>query len=279
MKREKKYKHICKHCNKEYLGADTKGNCCYVCKEKIICKWCKLPQAKGWSLYRDKNPGACFKCYQKLNKGKTRKETIHKDYICPTKGKTYKEIYGTDTPQCGYQKGDKNIAKNVEIRKKLSTAVKKSYTPELRRVRSEQTKQNFLNGMHFGVLKQKDSYGNKYRSKLEANLSDILIEHNIKFNFEGKTNRIKLFDGSVKVVDFIVDNLLIEVTGFAYKKWQDDFIEKIIKLRKTTDKKILILTYDDKVKIIRHRLKKYKNIFIDCVDKPEKYITIIKKEK
>jgi 6-pyruvoyltetrahydropterin/6-carboxytetrahydropterin synthase len=41
-----------------------------------------------------------------------------------TKGKTYLGIYGTSMPKVGYQHGEKNIAKDPEIAKKISTALK-----------------------------------------------------------------------------------------------------------------------------------------------------------
>jgi len=41
----------------------------------------------------------------------------------PTRGKTFMQIYGTDSPTCGFQKGDKNISKRSEVRKKISAAI------------------------------------------------------------------------------------------------------------------------------------------------------------
>lgn len=44
-----------------------------------------------------------------------------------TKGKTYRQIYGTSTPTCGYQRGGANIACRQDIRKKLSEHTKKMW--------------------------------------------------------------------------------------------------------------------------------------------------------
>lgn len=41
----------------------------------------------------------------------------------PTRGKTFMEIYGTDSPACGFQTGDSNVAKRPEIRRKISAAI------------------------------------------------------------------------------------------------------------------------------------------------------------
>lgn len=42
------------------------------------------------------------------------------------KGKTYKEIYGTDEPGCGFKSGDENAAKRPEVRKKISEYASKN---------------------------------------------------------------------------------------------------------------------------------------------------------
>jgi len=44
-----------------------------------------------------------------------------------SKGKTYKEIYGTNKPKCGFRSGEENVAKKSEIRKKISNSIKQSY--------------------------------------------------------------------------------------------------------------------------------------------------------
>lgn len=48
-------------------------------------------------------------------------------YESPLKGKTYKEIYGDEPVKCGFKKGEENIAKDPEIRKKISEGVIRSY--------------------------------------------------------------------------------------------------------------------------------------------------------
>ena len=118
--KEKKYTKICKICNSEFKAADVKASICPECYNPRLCK-CGCNKIL-------KTPGMFY----------------HQGY--KTKGKTYKEIYGTDTPKCGFRKGDENQAKKSEIKIKISEGVKKSYTVELRKLRSLQAKQskNFL---------------------------------------------------------------------------------------------------------------------------------------
>ncbi len=62
-------------------------------------------------------------------------------WVNPIEGKSYQQIYGTSNPKCGFKKGEGNVAKRPEVRKKISKGVTKSYTPELRAKRARQ----FLN--------------------------------------------------------------------------------------------------------------------------------------
>jgi hypothetical protein len=273
--KERKYKHICKFCNKEYLGADIKGNRCYECRENIVCRNCNKKVAYGWSIHRKVEPGVCSRCFQKLNKGKSRKETIGITYKSTTKGKNYLQIYGTSTPLNGFKKGDLNTAKRVDVRAKISKGVSLSYTQELRNKRGLQTRKNLLNGMHWGSAKWDNGRGEKFRSKLEVYISNLLYNNKIDYKYEGSCNRILLEDGSIKVVDFIVDNIIIEVTGFAYKKWQDDFLNKIKKLSKVTTKNILILTYSKYVDIIYNELLQY-NVNVKGIEDSVGIISFIK---
>jgi hypothetical protein len=147
---------------------------------------------------------------------------------------------------CGFKKGENNIAKNIYIKKLISDNVKLSYTPELRKKRSiQRSKMN--QEKNFGELKYKNSIGEIFRSKLEVYLSEIFIRNNIKYEYEVP---IKMKNGKYKVIDFKVDNILIEVTGYAYKKWQIDFNKKISCLRYSVDNQIMVLTYPENLKKI-----------------------------
>jgi hypothetical protein len=185
-----------------------------------------------------------------------------------TRGKTYKEIYGTSNPSCGFKCGNDNIAKSDEIKKKISKGVKLSYTDELRNMRRMQAyRTNFISG-HYKKNKP-DRRGNFYRSSLEVKFSNLLLDNNIEFEYE---KHIKLLNNHIKIVDFIIDDkIFIEISGYAYEKWQSDFISKMKLLRKSIDKNafIYIITYNDKQDIIFEDISKNKlgdNIFISSID-------------
>lgn len=130
----------------------------------------------------------------------------------PLKGKTYMEIYGTSTPACGFARGDKNP--------------------------------NFTRNKFVGCTKI-NKYGDRFRSGYEVKFSEILKDNHIDYEFE---HHMKLCNGKVKIVDFIVDNQLVEVTGYAYTKWKEDFDVKIQLLAKTyPDKYIVIVSTDDNI--------------------------------
>lgn len=171
----------------------------------------------------------------------------------PQKGKSYLEIYGTSSPACGFKKGEDNLAKLPEIRKKISISVKKSYDKNngiLRKIRS-------ANSLKLGTLpsyglKIKDNFGNFYRSALEARLSNLLINNKINFDYE---KRIKMINGHNKYVDFVIDNnIFIEVTGYAYAEWINDFNHKMKIFDLTRNKLnsfIYILTYPENIDLIK----------------------------
>ena len=170
-----------------------------------------------------------------------------------TKNKTYSEIYGQRKVKCGFQKGENNIAKRPEIREKISIAVKKSYEDE-----------HLINKRRQRLLKRpiltrnktvSDSYGNLYRSKLEAAFSNFLIENNIPFKYEIP---IKMNNGHHKIVDFVLyDKVMVEITGYSYPGWQKDFNEKIFIFQRSIDiydKVIYILTYKNKLDLLINNL-------------------------
>lgn len=171
-------------------------------------------------------------------------------YESPLKGKTYKEIYGDEPVKCGFKKGEENIAKDPEIRKKISEGVIRSYEKnfgELREVR----RKFFIEHPSLGVVHRSkptifDDYGNKYRSRLEANFSNLLIENNIPFEYE---KPFKMKNGRMKYVDFVIDNkLFIEISGYAWESWKKDFDAKIKVLRDSLplDDYIILVLVSDK---------------------------------
>lgn len=132
-----------------------------------------------------------------------------KGKVNPNKGKTYLEIYGTTSPGCGFKKGDANP--------------------------------NFTRDKYIGRLIT-NKRGERFRSTYEVTFSEILIDNNIPYMYE---HHFKLNNGKVKIVDFIVNNTLIEVTGYAYLAWQEDFDAKIALLHMSYPDNPIIIVCDD----------------------------------
>jgi len=123
------------------------------------------------------------------------------------KGKTYTEIHGTKAVQCGFKKGHLNP--------------------------------NYFRNKFFGKVLT-NSTGKKFRSSYEVRFSEILEKHNIPFENE---HTFKMLNDKIKVVDFIINDTLVEVTGYAYSKWKDDFDIKIALLHLSyPNKKIIIIS-------------------------------------
>lgn len=183
-----------------------------------------------------------------------------------TKGKTYKEIYGDRIVRCGFQKGQDNIAKRQDIRKKISIGVRNSYKD---RNLINRRSINLLNNPILRLNKIiSDNYGNFYRSKLEAAFSNFLIENNIPFKYE---ERFKMCNGHTKIVDFLLyDNVWVEISGYAYAGWQQDFNNKIKMFQESIDvyeNIIYILTYKNKLDLL------VKNLIFNNSILPQKKLT------
>ncbi len=106
------------------------------------------------------------------------------------KGLTYSEIHPNGTT-CGYQKGDKNIAKKENIKIKISVGVEKSYTSELRKFRSLNMSMNNVLSGYVYILYSKSKNIIKvgfsqnvekrfYRIKSSTKLDDLKILYKIK---------------------------------------------------------------------------------------------------
>lgn len=128
-----------------------------------------------------------------------------KGKISKLKGKTYKEIHGDKPVACGFRKGDQNP--------------------------------NFTRDKYIGCTIVNNS-GKRFRSSYEAKFSNLLEEHNIPYDYE---HHYKLCNGKVKIVDFVVNGKLVEITGYAYEKWKNDFDVKIQLLSKTYPELPLII--------------------------------------
>jgi hypothetical protein len=182
----------CKFCNNTFTCFDKKASICDSCREILT-----------------------FNCACGCGKlvSRVRYKSVHNKYHLnhEKRGKTYKDIYGIDSPGCGFKRGLENV----------------NYTkPKYKR------------------FKYTNSIGEKFSSNLEVAFSEILIKNNIQYTTEVK---IPMLQGKLKIVDFIIDNILVEVTGFAYNAWQQDFIQKIKTLRKSVNNPILIVTYNTNI--------------------------------
>lgn len=119
-----------------------------------------------------------------------------------------------------------------------------------------------------------NSRGELFRSQLEVNFSELLIAHNIPYEYEVV---FKLINGKRKVVDFLIkDFLIVEISGYAYEDWKIDFNTKIKLLRQSTELPILILTYPKSVDEIMKRNLVGCDIFFDSVDNFEHILRGIK---
>lgn len=169
-------------------------------------------------LGKQHNSKKCDTCKMEENKlipckcgcGKLVKAGLSGYYMgCKFRGKTYKEIYGTDNPGCGFAKGKQNP----------------NYTTT--RFRGKR------------YINKNNEY---YRSSLEVLFSEFLIDNGYSYEYE------KIFhmnNSKYKIVDFVVNDIIVEVTGFAYKGWQTDFINKMKNLRKSVDNQIIVVTYPE----------------------------------
>lgn len=205
----------CKHCGADFECFDKKASVCKSCKE-VVTFMCAC--GCGLSVSRIKYKSVTNQYYQNHDK----------------RGKKYKDIYGTDTPGCGFKRG----LDNVNFTK-----------PKYKR------------------FKYINSIGEKFSSTLEVTFSEFLIKNNIEYTTEVKTPMI---NNKLKIVDFVINGVYVEVTGFAYQQWQTDFINKMQILRKSINNPILILTYDYIIKneVTFSLLKQCSNldVFFECIN-------------
>ena len=213
--KEKKFKAICRYCGVSFMSADVKTYTCSVCKMPKPCKC------------------GCGELVMTPSREYTFGHKI--------RGKTYLEIHGTSTPNCGHRKGEANAAKRPEVRKKISDGVKRSYqNPQL--IQSRREKCVFLKRKWIDFsCRFPANDGQKYRSRFEVEVADTLYGQGIQYEYEHK---ITMEGGKLKIVDFKVGNLLIEVTGYAFDDWRQSFNKNIILLRHSVDNPIVIITYE-----------------------------------
>ena len=186
---------------------------CKFCSNEFYAKIHNAEQCKECQLDRS----SLIEC--KCGCGKFVRKSSPTGYFvgCFSRGKNYKERFGDKKVNCGFKKGLENPNFTVE---------KKSL-------------------FHYNEV---NSIGEKFRSKPEKEFSEFCLRNNIRYEYE---KRLALFDNSVKIVDFILEGVIfLELSGYVYKEWQDDFNYKISKLRKSYFNPILILTYENKYDLI-----------------------------
>jgi len=213
----KNKKCLCRYCDEYFLAAEPRASRCK--KYKINKSLCECGNKKGYDTK------SCMKC------SSTTRGMIQSDIV-----KKYPKW-----KNCGHKKGELNVSKNINIRKKIKIGLRKYYKNNPQVLKEKSIHRTNLNiNTKFGKLKYENNVGEKFRSKLEASFSNILNDNNIKYDYEVP---IKMINDRYKVVDFVVNDILIEVSGYAYESWRKDFNNKIKILRDSVDNQIIILTY------------------------------------
>lgn len=248
-KKPRKYLKVCRFCGIAFCAADVKAYTCSDCAiAKIPCKGnCGRVVTKAY-VPTVQPVGYCRVC-----RARSRWATLlSKGFVSPLKGRNYADIFKGKTTANGFQKGARNVAKQTDVKMKISSAIKQSYTPALRDQRRVQIRDRMIaHGVVFGKKCCFDSTGSRFRSKLEARFSDLLKANRIEYEYE---HRVRLCDGGVKVVDFYIPPIMVEISGFAYENWKKDFSGKMGKLRNTVANPILVLTYPECVQEASERI-------------------------
>lgn len=218
----------CKFCEKEFLAAEPRAKVCDACKispEKLgKCEVCSTPVKKG-------------------------------DRFCSPKCKA---TYGHFLPgsKMGFQSGNQNIAKDPEIRKKISGGIRKSYEDEnLIKCRREKMIELARSGKAPGWYSSyNEERKERYQSRLEESFATLLQEKKAPYI---KDYPLPLEKGKTKLIDFYLleRNHFVEISGFAYERWQKDFIQKLLIIDSLySGITIIIFTYKDKLPKLREML-------------------------
>ena len=181
-------------------------------------------------------------------------------YISPLRGLTYAEIHGEGQHPCGYQPGEANVAKRPDIRRKISEGVSRSYqNPALIKMRREAMIDRIRRGKVVTWCKyynaERDEY---YHSQFEKAFAQILSDEGLEYV---KDYPLVLTSTRTKLVDFVLEErgLYIELSGFAYDRWKNDFIEKLHLMDKVlVNKTLLLFTYTHNVEELRDRTRDMK---------------------
>jgi hypothetical protein len=143
------------------------------------------------------------------------------------KGKTQLERYGRTTTS-EFQPGGLNVAKCPEVRAKLSQSIQTAYkTEDLIQLRREAMIDKVRAGKRIGWYSSyNEERQERYQSRLEEPFAKLLQTHNIEYI---KDYPVVLSSLKTKLVDFYLQKsqVLVEISGFAYEKWREDFLTKM----------------------------------------------------
>ncbi len=207
---------LCLNCGAKHLVCDPKVRYCPICAQ--LTKPCKC---------------GCGKILPLFSK---RKFSTHTCFHNNVKGKTYLELYGMETPACGFKRGLDNVAKRPEVREKILTSMQKNFGGKLGNKASSSKR-----------YKTKD--GTLVRSGFELQIYNLLLENQIPFEYEVK---VRLIDGSFKLVDFKIRSTYLEVTGAAWPSWQKQFRHKLRLLKKSISEESHIIIVATRQKVKQH---------------------------
>jgi hypothetical protein len=246
----------CSICNKQFT-AKTKHvkTCSPECRNKQIIKGRKTLSSKCINcgdifIHKDVKAKKCKKCrndnrqYREKNNieyfcicGCGRKTNHKNSYTlgCHHRGKSYKEIYGTSSPNCGFQKGKNNPMANPKTIQKIKSSVSK--------------KDILYNNIYFR---------NNYELKLYQTLESL----GIQVEYE-PTLKI---DGKLYLPDFVIfennkPSKIYEISGYAsvYEKSRDRNINKLRHIKKTYPECDIIFLVDN------HLISGYNKYNIDGI--------------
>lgn len=171
----------------------------------------------------------CWRCVHK-NKCRNCHNTIHiKANYCNKycyqkniKGMSYEKRFGTNDVGCGFKKG---------------------------RLNPNTTRKHFIQTN----LKRTNSRNEHFRSNLEIEFSEILHDLNIIYEYERRVFYQDNEKERVKLIDFCVGDVWIEISGLWHENWKQDFLHKVCCMRKCHSNPLIIITPDETY----HKTSKY----------------------
>jgi hypothetical protein len=214
-------KGICKSCGREYFYKDSKSQHCEDCLTTIVEFECSC---------------GCGGVVRRLKK-RFLKYPYARNH--DKKGKTYKEIYGTSDPGCGFKKGKDNPNYNIILKDKSNESLKIYYSknPDIAKRKLDKLKKSKRS---YKVI----DYSNNevFNSSYEQKIYNFLKVNHFSFSREVP---VSLINKKFKVVDFIIFDkgyeTYIEVTGASFALNPNYFIQRIDLLKQSIGLSPLII--------------------------------------